>query len=187
MSKRVVLIAVVGVAVIAGVVLTWQPSVGADKADSAFARTTIDLGVVVSDIDKSAQFYTEVIGFKEIKGFEVNGHFAADAGLTNGKPLNIRVFVLGDDPSATKLKLMQIKGVDMKKSDNHFIHSQSGFRYLTIYINDTNTALERMKKAGVKAIGKGTNEIPADIAKGMFLTIIRDPDGNFVELVGPKK
>jgi lactoylglutathione lyase len=187
MSKRVVLIAAVCAAIVAGVVLTWQPSVGADKADSAFARTTIDLGVVVSDIDKSAKFYTEVVGFKEVKGFEVSGPFAADAGLTDGKPLAIRVFALGDDPSATKLKLMQIKGADPKKSSNDFIHSQTGFRYLTIFINDTNAALARMKKADVKALGKGTNEIPADIAPGMFLTIIRDPDGNFVELVGPKK
>lgn len=187
MRKRVVLIAALCAAVVAGVALTWKASTGADKTDGAFARTTIDLGVVVSDIDKSAQFYTEVVGLKEIKGFDVPGPFAADVGLTNGKPLSIRVFVLGDGDSATKLKLMQVKGVDTKKSDTEFIHSQTGFRYLTIFITDTNAATERLKKAGVKPVAKGTSAIPADIVKDMYLTIVRDPDGNFVELVGPKK
>lgn len=187
MSKRVARTAIIGVAVVAGVVLTWNPSVGADKAESEFSRTTIDLGVVVSDIEKSAKFYTEAVGFKEIKGFDVSGPFAADAGLTDGKPLNIRVFVLGDGDSATKLKLMQIKGANPKKGENEYIQSQFGFRYLTIFVNDTNAAVDRLKKAGVKPIAKGVNEIPADIAPNMFLTIVRDPDGNFVELVGPKK
>jgi hypothetical protein len=37
----------------------------------AFPRTTIDLGCVVTDLDKSVRFYTEGIGFREVKGFEV--------------------------------------------------------------------------------------------------------------------
>ena len=37
--------------------------------DSNFARSTIDLGVVVSDVDKAVEFYTEAIGFQEVKGF----------------------------------------------------------------------------------------------------------------------
>ena len=52
---------------------------------SAFASATIDLGVVVTDIEKAAKFYTEAIGFKELKGFDVPADFAADAGLTAKK------------------------------------------------------------------------------------------------------
>ena len=40
-------------------------------AEPAFLRTTIDLGTVVTDLEKSVRFYTEGIGFKEVKGFEV--------------------------------------------------------------------------------------------------------------------
>jgi hypothetical protein len=29
--------------------------------------------------------------------------------------------------------------------------------------------------------------IPETIAKDLYLTIVQDPDGNLVELVGPKK
>ena len=154
---------------------------------SAFSSATIDLGVVVTDIEKAAKFYTEAIGFKELKGFDVPADFAADAGLTAKKALSIRVFVLGEGHGATKIKLMQIEGVKPKKSENEFIHSQTGFRYLTIIINDTTAAMEQLKKAGVKPIAKTPIMIPETIAKDLYLTIVQDPDGNLIELVGPKK
>ncbi len=156
-------------------------------AEGEFARTTIDLGVVVSDVDKAVEFYTKAIGFTEVKGFKVSAKLAADGGLTNRQPLDIRVLVLGEEDSATKLKLMAVPGVDSKKSDNSFIHSQLGYSYLTIFIGDTNAAMARLKKAGVKPIAKGPVELPENLAPGVFLTVVRDPDGNVVELVGPKK
>ena len=154
-----------------------------------FSRATIDLGVVVGDIDKAVEFYTTAIGFKENPGFGVPGPFSADAGLTDGAPLDIKVLTLGDDASATKIKLMQVEGTKKPaaKSDNQYIHSQLGFSYLTIYVTDMNASVARLEKAGVKPIAKTPIAIPADIADGMYLTIIRDPDGNLIELVGPKK
>ena len=42
---------------------------GVSRAQSAFSTATIDLGVVVTDIEKSVKFYTEALGFKEVPGF----------------------------------------------------------------------------------------------------------------------
>lgn len=161
-------------------------SLGSVQAQE-FLSPTIDLGVVVSDIEKSALFYTKAIGFKEQKGFSVPAEFAAKAGLTDSKMLDIRVFTLGEGPGATKLKLMEIKGAKAAPVKNAFIESQFGFRYLTIMVADTTASVEKAKAAGVKPIANGTVAIPKDIAEGMYLTILKDPDGNFVELVGPKK
>lgn len=155
-------------------------------ADSAFASTTIDIGCVVSDVDKAVEFYTKAIGFKEVPGFSVPGDFASRVGLTNGKKLDIKVLVLGEGEGATRLKLMHVEGERSKQSDNSFIHSQQGFSYLTIKIKDTTEALKRLDKAGIKPIARGSQELPASLAKGVYLTIVRDPDGNLVELVGPK-
>lgn len=155
--------------------------------ENEFTSTTIDLGVVVSDIQKSIEFYTKAVGFKEIQGFSVAGDFAADAGLTDYHKLDIHVLVLGDDASATRLKLMQLPGVNSKTSDNSHIHSQLGFSYITVEIADTNAAMKRLEKAGVKPLAKGPAGLPAPLPQDLYLTVIRDPDGNFVELVGPKK
>ena len=154
--------------------------------DDEFASTTIDIGCVVSDVDKAVEFYTKAIGFKEVPGFSVPADFASRVGLTKGKKLDIKVLILGEGDGATRLKLMHVEGERSKKTDNSFIHSQQGFSYLTIKIKDTTKALKRLDKAGVKPIAQGSQELPASLAKGVYLTIVRDPDGNLVELVGPK-
>ncbi|MFN9367691.1 MAG: VOC family protein [Planctomycetia bacterium] len=152
-----------------------------------FPRSTIDLGTVVGDLERSVRFYEEAIGFREVKGFDVPAQVAADAGLTDGKPLAVRVLVLGEGEAATKLKLMQVADTTPRAGDNEFIHSHTGFRYLTIMVADTDAALERLRKFGAKPLGKSPVPIPETIAPpGLFLTCVRDPDGNIVELIGPR-
>jgi len=153
----------------------------------AFPRTTIDLGTVVSDLDKSVRFYTDGIGFREAQGFEVSADIAAAAGLTDSKPLSIRVLVLGEGAEATKLKLMQVAGTAPRTGDDEFIHSHTGFRYLTITVSDTDAALARLAKLGVKPLAKSPVALPESLAPGVHLTCVRDPDGNIVELLGPRK
>lgn len=157
------------------------------KKASEFASTIIDLGIVVSDVEASAKFYTEVVGFKEVPGFGVSGEFCKDAGLTDNHELKIRVFVLGEGEHATKIKLVQAVGAKIPKASTEYIESQTGFRYLTILVTDTNAALERLSKAGVKPLAKGPVGLPKGLPQGVFLTCVKDPDGNMVELVGPKK
>ena len=155
---------------------------------SEFAHTTIDIGCFVSDPEKSAKFYTEAIGFREVSPFSVAGDFCKEAGLTDGPALdNIRVFVLGDGAGATKLKLSSVPGHKAKSGDNEFVPSQYGFRYLTLHVNDMNAVMGRLKKAGVTPLGKGPVALPKSLAEGVYLTCVRDPDGNIIELVGPKK
>ena len=160
----------------------------AQAAEPAFLRTTIDLGTVVNDLEKSVRFYVDVIGFKEVTGFEVPAAVAGGAGLTDSKPLAVKVLALGEGPEATKLKLMQIAGTTPRTGDNEFSHSHTGFRYLTIIVADTTAAVARLEKHGVKPLAKSPVAVPETTAPGgLFLTCVRDPDGNIVELVGPKK
>ena len=160
---------------------------GGEKAEAAeFLSTTIDIGCVVSDIEKSVKFYTESIGFTEVQGFGVPADFAAESGLTDKKKLDIRVLVLGTAEGATKLKLMQIEGGGNKKADHAHIDTTLGLSYITIFVKSTDDALARLVKAGVKPIADGPATLPDSLDPALSLTIVRDPDGNLVELVGPK-
>ena len=173
----VLAIAVFAIAVTASLTSAAEPA--------AFPRTTIDLGTVVSDLEASVRFYTEGVGFQELKGFDVSADLAGAAGLTDNKPLSVRVLVLGEGPTATKLKLMQVAGTEPRPGDNTFIHSHTGFRYLTIMVTDTTAALARLEKIGVKPLAKSPVALPEKLAPGMSLTCVKDPDGNLVELIGP--
>lgn len=166
--------------------LSFSTAAFADDQKSEFTKPTIDLGTVVSDIDASVKFYTEAIGFKVAGGFEVNADFAKDAGLTDSKALDIKVLTLGEGEDATKLKLMQVGCTPGAKAKNDYIDTTLGFSYITIFIKSTDDAMARLKKAGVKPIAKGPATLPANLDPEIALTIVRDPDGNFVELVGPK-
>lgn len=155
----------------------------AEPKESAFSTTKIDFGVVVSDTEAAVKFYTGVVGMTEFEGFDVPGELGKDAGLTDGTPVHIHVLKLGEDEGATRLKLMSFPGGKSKPGDNSTIHAQLGISYLTFFVTDINAALARAKKAGVKVLAKGPVALPGD----RYLAVIRDPDGNFVELVGPKK
>jgi len=156
---------------------------GRSGAKGNFARTTIDLGIVVSDVEKAAQFYTEALGFTEVPGFDVSKEMGGDSGLSNYQAFHVRVLVLGDEASATKIKIMEFPKAPGKKINNQFIHSSLGYSYLTIFVSDTTAAVERAKKAGVAPVKE-----PYQLGGGSYyLTLVRDPDGNIIELVGPKK
>jgi lactoylglutathione lyase len=149
-----------------------------------FSSATLDLGVVVSDIEASAHFYGEILGLHEAKGFSVGEDLCRDAGLTAGKPLDIRVFTLGESASASKVKLMELKDTESKASDNRFVHSQLGLSYMTLMVSDMTAALARIEQAGLKPLA----DCPVPLGSGAGapqLTLVRDPDGNLIELIGP--
>jgi len=165
------------VAVGCAVALTALASALPDR----FARSTIDVGLCVSDVERSARFYTEAIGFTEAPGFEVSPSVGAGAGLTDNRGFRVRVFVLKDEPTATRLKLIQFAGARPKRVDNRYVESSLGMRYLTILVTDMTEAVERARRAGATPLAKG----PYALGGGSYLTLLRDPDGNLVELVGP--
>jgi hypothetical protein len=77
---------------------------------------------------------------------------------------------------------MEFKKAPGKKADQSFIQSTQGMRHTTIAVNDITVANMRIIAYGSMPLGKGLQEIP----NGHFLGVYRDPDQNFVELVGPK-
>lgn len=149
---------------------------------SAFARTTIDVGIVVSDVKKAAEFYTKALGFTEVPGFDVSAEMGGGSGLTDNQPFKVRVFVLGDEPTATKIKLMEFPQAPGKKVDHRFIHSSLGYSYLTIFVSDMTASVSRAKKAGAVIVKK-----PYQLGGNNYLTLVKDPDGNIIEFVGPAK
>jgi len=164
--------------ILAGVLVIG--AAGQGDAKSEFSRTTIDVGMVVSDVEKAAKFYTQGLGFKEAGRFDVAAQMAGDTGLTDSQPFQVRVFALGEEPTATKLKIMQIPSA--KKVDNQYISSSLGVRYLTVFVADLTKTLARLQQNGVAPVKE-----PYRLGGGStYLALVKDPDGNIIELLGPK-
>jgi catechol 2,3-dioxygenase-like lactoylglutathione lyase family enzyme len=155
----------------------------ATAAESEFSKPVIDVGMVVKDSERTAQFLTNVVGFKEARGFSVNAEVSRKIGLVDGYPAEVRVFMLEGTEPATRIKVLSFPKTPGKQGDQAFIHSTLGFRYLTLYVTDMNQIVARLKKAGVPTLG----ETPMEMSAGTWLVAIKDPDGNFIEFVGPRK
>jgi len=177
MRRRTVVITLIGCLatcfLIAGAAQT-------NSKEKAFSRATIDIGVVVSDVEKAAQFYTEAVGFTEVPGFDVSPQPAGDSGLTDHHAFKVRMFVLADEPDATRLKLMEVPDAAPKKVDHQYISSSLGYSYLTVLVTDMKAAVARAKAAGVSPV-----KTPYQLGGNNYLTLLKDPDGNIIELVGP--
>lgn len=118
------------------------------------------VGLTVGDMAASRDFLTGVLGFAE--------------GNTEPVPS------LGTDKcefaaGATTLKLWQVDGLEAHTGP---IQAYAGVRYLTAVVDDMGAVLSRARAAG-RNIPFG----PVEIAPGIQIAMVEDPDGNWFELV----
>lgn len=85
-----------------------------NKSVSDFDPKPMDIGLVVSDLEKSLDFYTNVIGMTKVSTYHFSGENAKLAGLTDGKALDIINLKLNDEPGAPGYKLTKIHDVKVR-------------------------------------------------------------------------
>ncbi len=149
-------------------------------AQSSFSSPLIGVGVVVSDLDRSLDFYTNGIGMVHTSGFTVEGEQAKILGLTKGVPLVVSVLKLEDSEDANEWKLMSFDKKP-RKTKKKFINENVGMQYITINVKSLKPFIDRLEQRGVKFLG----DTPAPLDNNRFFLMVQDPDGVFIELIGP--
>lgn len=151
-------------------------------AQSEFSSGLIGVGVVTKDIQKSLDFYLNVIGMTKVGEFDVDENFGKNSGLTNGLAFHVDVLKLQDSPDANQWKLMSFK-----KEGSHpmpkYIEDDTGMQYITIMVNSLEPFLKRIKQHGVKLMG----DTPVPLGETDHFVLVQDPDGTIIELIGPLK
>ena len=146
-----------------------------------FAKSGISVGVVVEDLNKSLDFYLNVIGMVKTGEFSVDAAKAKELGLSNGNSFDVKVLKLENSEQAAEWKLMSF-GKKAAHPKQNFVPDDTGIQYVTIFVKSMKPILERIKKHGVKTLGITPTMLDAD---RQFVSL-QDPDGNFIELIGPK-
>jgi len=151
-------------------------------AQNEFSSGLIGVGVVTKDLQKSLDFYLNVIGMTKVSEFDVDGDFGSSSGLTDGLAFHVEVLKLQDSPDANQWKLMSFK-----KEGSHpmpgYIHDDTGMQYITLNVNSLDPILKRIEKHKVKLLGK----TPVSLNETDHFVLVQDPDGTFIELIGPLK
>ncbi len=156
---------------------------GAATAGDTFTESAIHIGVVTMDRDASVAFYTDVIGMKKTGGFEVDAAFGKASGLTRGLPFSVTVLKLEDAPDAAQFKLMSFEK-DAETPKSAHIEDALGIQYITLMVADLTPVVTRLEAAGVRLLG----ETPIPLGdSGNHFVLVQDPDGTFIELIGPMK
>lgn len=147
---------------------------------SEFSNPTFGVGVVVSELQKSIDFYTRVIGMKVVSEFSINENFSRNSGLTGGIPFTVKVLKLEDSPGANVWKLISF-GKEPGHPKPAHIQDDTGMQYITLHVKQLAPFLERIRKHGVTLLG----ETPVAMDSERHFALIQDPDGTFIELIGP--
>jgi predicted enzyme related to lactoylglutathione lyase len=105
-----------------------------------------------------------------------------EAGLTNGKAVDIINLKLNDEPGAPEYKITKIQDVKSEPLSESF---RPGLRYISIHVNDLEPYLKRIKERNIKLLSK-TN--PLTGPGGFKVIVLQDPDGALLQLMSfPKK
>ncbi len=149
--------------------------------ESEFSNPTYFVGSVVVDLDASIDFYTNVIGMTKTGGFSVPVEKAKELGLSDKYTLDVAVLKLENSDKANEWKLMSLRKKPGHKKPK-YIHDDTGMQYITIFVKHLNPIIKRVKQHNVKIL----SGVPSQLGENKYFILVQDPDGTFIELIGPK-
>ena len=129
------------------------------------AKSAVDLGIVVSESERSLAFYCGLLGLEHV----------ADMPMPIGGGGTMHRVQCGD----TLLKLVRFDETPPPAVGGG-IPGALGFRYLTLIVSNLDEVLAECADADVTIVTPAT-----ELRPGVRIGIVEDPDGNWVEFVEP--
>jgi catechol 2,3-dioxygenase-like lactoylglutathione lyase family enzyme len=123
------------------------------------AKDSLDLGVIVSDIKASLNFYQNILGLE----------FVGITPVWFGTMHRLRF-------GTSDFKLIEPKTSPAKGSVG--LENQLGFRYVTFAIENLSKLCSNLKYMGIEFALPET-----EIRPGVHVAMVKDPDGNIVEFI----
>ncbi|MGY9081990.1 MAG: VOC family protein [Acidimicrobiales bacterium] len=127
-------------------------------------KKAIDLGIVIKDSGASLAFYRDFLGMEH----------TADTSMSGSAPATMHRLMCGD----TMIKLVSYdEGPDAHAAPGGPTGA-TGLRYFTLQITNLAEVTQACREAGVPVIID-----QREIRPGVTISMVADPDGNWVEFV----
>ena len=124
-------------------------------------KESIDIGIVVRDLDAALKFYRDTLGLE----------YAAEMPAGGGRMHRLMC-------GTTVVKIVIRDEVPEKADNPGGPRGASGIRYWTITAKDLEAMTETCRAAGYTVAVE-----PRDVRPGVRISMIEDPDGNWVEFL----
>lgn len=128
----------------------------------ALTKDSIDLGIVTTDAEPLLKFYRDTLGLAEEGKMDMPG---------GGKMVRLNC-------GTTTVKIVVNAKEPAGSAPPGGIGGATGYRYFTISVSNLVEATDECAAAGYKVVVP-----PTEIRAGITISMIEDPDGNWVELL----
>ena len=141
------------------------------------------INLVVSDLERSVDFYTNVLGFRETQRAELEGEWIETIiGLETVKASVAYVVSPAGQP---RLELLQYHSPIGDGFQANSIPNTLGLRHLALSVDNIDSAVQRLREAGTELLSRPV-VVPTDVIQHStgqkILCYFHDPDGGLLEL-----
>ena len=127
-------------------------------------KSAIDLGIVITDSEASLAFYRDLLGFEHV----------ADTPMPIGSGAMMHRLMCGD----SMIKLVKLDENPEASAPPGGIPGATGYRYFTMIVTNLAEITGAVAEAGHKV-----RVDQAELRPGITISMVEDPDGNWVEFV----
>jgi len=134
------------------------------------------VGVCVTSLSRSLEFYRDVLGFTYLSEIHVAGE-PSDT-LLSLKNVDLRAAYLERD--GLRIELLEYQSPKSPAADRPRTMNELGFTHLSIRVDDLAALVGTLRSRGVAIVDTTRIDIPAF---GAAAVMVEDPDGLKIELV----
>ena len=146
-------------------------------------RAVDHINIVVSNLERSVKFYTEILGFTEIKRADLSGEWIEKiVGLKNVKATVVYVVAPDGEP---RIELLHYHTPAGARIAANAIANTVGLRHIAFRVQNIDETVKKLRDAGVALLTdpiKVPNTVVEHDLGSKLLCYFHDPDGTLLEL-----
>ena len=141
------------------------------------------INIVVSDLERSVKFYTELLGFELLNKVNLEGEWIDEIVGLKGVVAEV-VFIIAPE-GEPRIELLSYKTPKGEAISPNSMANTIGLRHIAFRVDDINAMANRLKDAGVKLLSDPI-QVPETVlppeAGRKSLCYFHDPDGVLLEI-----
>jgi len=170
-----------GCTIVATVFFTFAFLLFTSSTPAQLVKSVDSIGMTVSDMDRSLEFFTKVLSFEKISDVEVHGSEYEKLQGLFGLRMRVARMKLGDEV----IELTQYLAPEGRPIPVEWRSHDHWFQHIAIVVSDMDKAYGHLRSHRVRHASTGPQTIPItnQAAAGIRAFYFKDPDGHNLEII----